>query len=50
VVHELAHVKEKNHGTNFWKIVDLYKPDYQISKEKLKQLAWRIRQDGWERS
>lgn len=28
VVHELTHIKEKNHGRNFWKEVEKYKPAY----------------------
>jgi len=28
VVHELAHIKHKNHQKNFWKLVKTYIPDY----------------------
>ena len=48
IIHELAHIKEKNHSKNFWRIVSLYKPDYQNSRVKLRQLAERIQQDSWE--
>ena len=49
VVHELAHIKEKNHSKNFWSLVGLYKPDYKDSKKKLRDLAVRIHRDGWEK-
>lgn len=35
IYHELAHLKEKNHGKNFWKIVYELMPDYD---EVLKQM------------
>jgi predicted metal-dependent hydrolase len=28
VVHELAHIREKNHGRGFWKVVEGMMPDY----------------------
>ena len=28
VIHELAHLKEKNHTDRFWRIVGKYDPDY----------------------
>ena len=28
IVHELAHIKEKNHGKNFYAIIEKYLPDY----------------------
>lgn len=49
VVHELAHIKEKNHSKNFWNLVGIYKPDYKDSKKKLRDLAVRIRRDSWEK-
>lgn len=47
VIHELAHIKEKNHGTRFWELVAKYEPDYKIKREKLRQLAIRLDNDGW---
>ncbi len=36
VVHELAHVKEKNHSKNFWAVVKEYIPDYKEKRKWLK--------------
>jgi len=37
VVHELVHLKEKNHTKNFWKKVKVLLPDYEKYKEWLKK-------------
>ncbi len=37
VVHELAHIKEKNHGPAFWNLVRQYMPDYIKRRAMLKQ-------------
>lgn len=34
VVHELAHIKYKNHGKEFYKLIEKYLPDYK-NREKL---------------
>lgn len=47
VIHELAHVKEKNHGARFWELVAEYEPDYKMKREKLRQLAIRLDNDDW---
>lgn len=36
VVHELCHLKVKNHSADFWKLVSLALPDYQRRREWLK--------------
>jgi predicted metal-dependent hydrolase len=36
IVHELAHSIEPNHSKEFWKIVNLYIPDYKSVKLVLK--------------
>ena len=36
VVHELAHIKHKNHGTDFYKTIEKYLPDYKERKKLLK--------------
>jgi predicted metal-dependent hydrolase len=36
VVHELAHIKYKNHSKEFWKFVYKYIPDYKVKEEKIR--------------
>ncbi|MDP4117728.1 MAG: SprT family zinc-dependent metalloprotease [Bacillota bacterium] len=42
IIHELAHIKHKNHGKLFWKEVEKYKPDYKECKYRLDELAHKI--------
>ncbi|MCP4049345.1 MAG: M48 family metallopeptidase [bacterium] len=35
VIHELVHLKIKNHSSSFWQMVATYCPDYKISKKWL---------------
>jgi predicted metal-dependent hydrolase len=37
VVHELCHIKERNHSQKFWHLVKLHLPDYQIQRNWLKK-------------
>lgn len=37
VAHELAHIKEKNHGVRFWHLVDQIYPDNKIARKWLKK-------------
>lgn len=39
VVHELAHIKEKNHSARFYDVVASYMPDYKSRWAKLKALS-----------
>lgn len=36
VVHELAHIRYKNHGKSFYALVEQYMPDYKARKKLLK--------------
>ncbi len=36
VVHELAHIKYKNHSKEFWSFVESFLPDYKLRQLKLK--------------
>lgn len=36
VVHELCHLKVKNHSSDFWRLVSLALPDYQRRRDWLK--------------
>ena len=46
VVHEIAHIKEKNHGKNFWNLVCKYYPNYKSARVYLRNLSARIQQDN----
>jgi hypothetical protein len=37
VVHELAHIKEKNHSRSFWALVETMMPDYRKHRHWLKE-------------
>ncbi len=39
VVHELAHIREKNHGPRFWELVHRFIPDAKQCRAALHQLA-----------
>jgi len=36
VVHELAHIKHKNHSKSFWNLVKEFNPDYKEAEKMLK--------------
>ena len=38
IVHELCHLRELNHGKNFWKLVSEKIPDYKSKIKKLKKI------------
>jgi predicted metal-dependent hydrolase len=38
VIHELAHIKHKNHSRKFWDLVSIYCPDYKQRENLLKSL------------
>lgn len=37
VVHELAHIAHKNHGSQFWALVERYLPDYRARRAMLRE-------------
>ncbi len=42
IVHELAHLKELNHGPKFWRLVEAYMPDHKTARKQLNDLQWVI--------
>lgn len=36
IVHELMHIKEKNHSAAFWKLIEVVMPEYKIHRRWLK--------------
>jgi len=42
VVHELAHLRERNHSSNFWKIVEAIFPDYRVRRQWLKEHGYLL--------
>ena len=47
VVHELAHIKEMNHSSRFWAIVEGVLPDFRERKRMLKELQNRLSGEDW---
>ena len=37
VVHEICHIKERNHSANFWNLVEMHCPDYKVQRLWLKK-------------
>jgi len=48
VVHELAHIRQHNHSPQFWAIVRIVIPDYQVQSNKLKELQKKFEQEDWD--
>jgi len=44
VIHELCHIKERNHSANFWNLVEKHCPDYKKHRLWLKQNGRSIMQ------
>jgi len=47
VVHELAHIKEHNHSSRFWRIVEAILPDYKERQKALIRLQDRLNGEDW---
>lgn len=43
LIHELAHIKEKNHSERFWKFLESILPDYRTPRLWLKRNGHRLR-------
>lgn len=43
VVHELSHIRHKNHGKDFWALVGSFLPDYKERKDWFKQNGWKFK-------
>jgi predicted metal-dependent hydrolase len=41
VAHELCHLRHKDHSAEFWDLLRLLMPDYEIRKERLRKEGWR---------
>ncbi|MGE5386296.1 MAG: M48 family metallopeptidase [Betaproteobacteria bacterium] len=42
VAHELAHLKEMNHGPRFWSVVESLCPEWRLRRAELKQISLRL--------
>lgn len=42
VVHELAHIRHKNHGPDFYRLIEQYMPDYKERNAILRDPQYRI--------
>ena len=41
VAHELCHLKYKDHSADFWQLLRLVMPNYEVRKENLRRDGWR---------
>jgi len=48
VVHELAHIKVRNHSPAFWAVVEGVLPDYKARQKKLRQLQKTLSTQNWD--
>ena len=48
IIHELAHIREPNHSTKFWSVVESLLPDYKNRQKMLKEFQQKIAAENWE--
>jgi len=41
VAHELCHLRHRDHSTDFWQLLHLLMPNYEVRKENLRRDGWR---------
>jgi len=42
IAHEMCHLKHRDHGTEFWKLLRAVIPDYEARKEQLRKEGWQF--------
>ena len=42
IMHELAHLREQNHGTEFWSLVEEYDSEYRSHAEWLQENSTKL--------
>lgn len=42
VIHELAHLKHQDHSKRFWKLVEVYSPEYKVHKQYLREHQFQV--------
>ena len=42
IVHELMHIKEKNHSARFWKLMEAVMPEYKMHRRWLKEKSTNL--------
>ena len=42
IIHELMHIKEKNHSARFWKLLETAMPEYQIHRHWLRENGHKL--------
>ena len=48
VVHELAHIIQRDHSPRFWRVVEGVIPDYKDMRRKLRALQDRLAAENWD--